>query len=214
MKKNKQILGIQLEDFANSLGHIDENKLFNLLYPSSKALRPKSDLKPFAQANTSCQQSMARVTGIFTIRDKIERIKSKDRLLYFIAHLQLIGGLRISEVLTLSPDDITFTGHIHIKSLKGSANAIIYAGNAADFLINCKQNCVKPFSLYSRFYVYRQYKKYGISFQSSQSSKSSVTHAIRHINTKAQLKESFSGESIQNFMRHKSKSNTEKYGKD
>ena len=213
MKKTQKHAGIRLDQFANSLGHINEKKLFAALYPDIKIPRSKSEPIPNAHSKNPCTGQLDPETDIHFLRNKIEQLKNSDRLLYFIAHLQLIGGLRISEVLNIQPSDIALTGHVSIKSLKNSANAVIYAGNAANYLISCKQNNVIPFSLYSRFYVYRQYKKHSINFNSVNSSKSSVTHAIRHIAASAQRKANFSDKNVQTFLRHKSPKSTEYYGK-
>jgi len=212
MKKKPQT-GIRLDQFANSLGHINEKKFFNLLYPNSKVPRSKPDLNQDAHTTTLCNSQKNSDQEIDSLLSKIETIKSKDRLLYFIAHLQLIGGLRISEVLSIAPEDITSTGHVHINSKKGSAQSVIYAGNAANYLINCRANSVYPFNMYSRFYCYRQFKKYGIKFDSVNSSKVSVTHALRHLGASAQRQSNFDQDTIQTFLRHKSANSTQYYGK-
>lgn len=213
MKKKKKTTGIRLDQFANSLGHVDEKKLFSLLYPNSKAPRTKPELKPFAQSNLLCKFREKKEPAEITLRSKIEKIKSKDIKLYYIAYLQFAAGLRISEVLNISVFDISLSGHISVKSLKHSANSVIHGGEAADYLINCKINKTDPFDMYNRWYVYRQYQKHGISFQSKISSVASVTHAMRHVAAQSLRSANVSDSQLQKFMRHKNARNTKQYGK-
>lgn len=108
----------------------------------------------------------------------IKQLRNISMILYYIAHLQFVYGLRISEVLNIQHHHISRQGFVLIKSRKGSQDRIVFAGDALDYFDRCKANKVDPFKNFNRYFVYRQYKKVGlISFQTS-SSKDSVTHSL------------------------------------
>ena len=197
---------------VNSLGYIRQDKLFNLLYAGNNKVCIKPVASPVAQANKQCEARKGQEQVVIALLSNIERLRLYDRKLYYVAHLQLIGSLRISEVLELSPNQITLTGHIHVKGSKGSNDSIIFSGDAKEYLLKCKRNNVYPFADYNRFYCYRQYKKFGIKYDSNTSSKSSITHAIRHINVVSQRIENIDNVNISDHLRHKNKSNQKYYG--
>jgi integrase len=123
------------------------------------------------------------------------------------------GSLRVSEVLAIQPKDITPTGKILIKSMKGGNERLISSGEAKEFILKCKEIRRIPFEGCSRFWVYREFKKFGIYFQSSTSSKTSVTHAIRHITTASNRMVTNSNEVLAEQLGHKNKTTNQKYGK-
>lgn len=212
MNKKNKTEQIELKQFTNSLGLINEKKLFSLIYGNTSISRTNSDVTPSAHTIHLCKPSHDHVPDEIALWSKILALENKDRLLFYIAVLQFTAGLRISEVLNISVYDIALSGHVSIQSLKHSANAVVHGGVVSPYLIDCKKNGVNPFSAYSRFYVYRQFKKHSIYFQSSSSSKASVTHAMRHVSAKSLRSSGINKDQIQKFLRHKNPKNTERYG--
>jgi integrase len=123
------------------------------------------------------------------------------------------GSLRVSEALSIQPKDITPTGKILVKSKKGGTERLISSGEAKEFLLKCRQVGTIPFEGCSRFWVYREFKKFGIYFQSQTSSKTSVTHAIRHIITASNRSVTNSDEVLAQELGHKNKKTNQRYGK-
>jgi integrase len=123
------------------------------------------------------------------------------------------GSLRISEALAIEPKDISPTGKILIKSLKKGNERLISSGDAKEFLLICKTSNIKPFEGWNRFFVYREFKKLGIYFQSETSSKPSITHAIRHITTASNRTVTNSNEVLAQELGHKNKTTNQRYGK-
>lgn len=209
--KAKEVL--KINNYVDSQGRINERKLFSYLNCDTQKERFKSVTNSSAQTESLCASRSQDEVDYSRMLSKIESILQHDRTLYYIAMLQLCGGLRISEVLGIRPYDITLTGHVSIHSRKGSSHQIIHGGVVANYLIQCKKLNMYPFNLYSRYYVYRQYKKYGLTIQPVNSSKKAVTHSLRHLAASAQRNESIQDEKIQKFLRHVSSKSTTYYGK-
>ncbi len=170
-------------------------------------------LNPTAQTNKLCAVNKVQDSFGSSILSKIERLRHRDLVLFCIATLQLSGGLRISEVLNIMPSDITSIGHVVVKGSKGSSDRIIHAGNATTYLLRCRLNSTIPFYGYNRFFVYREYKKLGIEYQSANSKKKSVTHAFRQVMVESNRTEKVDSELISKQLGHKNEKNIKYYGK-
>lgn len=94
--------------------------------------------------------------------------------------LQSRYALRISEVLGISPKNITSSGTIIVKGLKGSNDKYIDIIELRNFFKECKVNNVSPFKNISRYFVYRTYKKFNINCSESYGTKTAVTHGFRY----------------------------------
>ena len=94
--------------------------------------------------------------------------------------LQSRYALRISEVLGISPKNITSSGTIIVKGLKGSNDKYIDVIELRNFFKECKVNNVSPFKDISRYFVYRTYKKFNINCSESYGTKTAVTHGFRY----------------------------------
>ena len=94
--------------------------------------------------------------------------------------LQSRYALRISEVLGISPKNITSSGTIIVKGLKGSNDKYIDVIELRNFFKECKFNNVPPFKNISRYFVYRTYKKFNINCSESYGTKTAVTHGFRY----------------------------------
>lgn len=155
--------------------------LNNLLASSSQVNNPVSI--PTAQITTVCDKVSSVEADIKALMSKLKQAFAYSSILGYILDIQLSGGCRISEVLAIKPNQITATGAILIVSAKRGEPRIITTSCSSEFLLNCRLNNISPFHDYNRFWVYREYSKLGIYFQSSTSTKNSVTHAPRHIFT-------------------------------
>lgn len=95
--------------------------------------------------------------------------------------LCLTEGLRISEALGILADDWRAGQKVFIHGKKGSFDRVVsvrfFFNELRSFTFN--YGCLQAAG--NRFYFYREFKKLGIIFQSSNSSKASVTHAGRHL---------------------------------
>lgn len=90
-------------------------------------------------------------------------------------------GLRISEVLNISGTDILSNGTIVIRGSKGSENRLISPVYYPEFFFSLRGSKLKIGDLYSRFFFYRQFKKFGIYAYFGNNKHASVTHSLRHL---------------------------------
>ena len=72
-----------------------------------------------------------------------------------------------------------------LKVKKRGKDRIVHAGEAAQYMIKCKKNSIKPFDILTRFSVHREFKKYGISVRLKGRSRNTTTHLPRHIVAKS-----------------------------
>jgi len=128
-----------------------------------------------------------------------------------IIELQLLYGLRITEVLSIGATDIMRNGLIHVRGKKGSQDRYIYSQRFSNYVMFCKVNNVAYLCDYSRFYFYRLYKKLGIYYKFAGNDKNSVTHFFRHSILNAQKLEGMETEDSQRFIGHKSIKSTKIY---
>jgi hypothetical protein len=75
-----------------------------------------------------------------------------------------------------------------------------------------RANKINPFIELDRYFVYRIYKKAGISTESSGLINKSVTHAFRHMAAKEIRVHSNSNEFVTTALHHKSNKSQEHYG--
>jgi integrase len=90
-----------------------------------------------------------------------------------------ISGCRISEVLAIRGYDISTNGLIKIKGKKGSNDKIIRITQNISHCKTIPKNLNMPFKIYSRFFIYRLFKKIGLIYKSYGNINNSVTHYFR-----------------------------------
>ncbi len=190
---------------------ITKKYLDSILNTDIDTLRKKPVPSPSAQTTTLLQLQEQESIVMSSIRSYRFQLLRDDPLLWYIIELQLSGGLRISEVLGLSCKDISFSGHVSIKGSKGSYGKIIYVVDSLEYLLRCKNNSLNPFEGYSRFYVYRQFKKLGIELQLNGKKKNAVTHAIRHVVAREEKNAGFSKKQTQRHLGHRNSKSTDHY---
>ena len=183
------------------------------LFGTSALKRPtKSVTTPSAQTTTQCNVPGHQESAASMITQARHDLKLYDSKIYLILCIQLAGGLRISEVLNIRPNDIDGLGNIRINASKGGNSRIVTCLESAEYLLWCRKNSVYPFADYNRFYIYRIYKKYNLMVQPVNSSRKAVTHAIRHIQATAARTANFDNSLISNKLGHKNPNTQKHYG--
>lgn len=202
-----------IDDFETPKKHVlTQQMLSRILGTQTKNQPNKSVQTPTAQTSTLCGPGKSSSEDLTSVLSSIEAIKNYDRRLYFIASLQYGFGLRISEVLEISPYDITSTGHVKVKGKKGSNERMIFSDILRSYFVDCKIRKIYPFNGIDRFYVYRSYKKFGLSRRFGSNKNSSVTHLFRHLASLAAKENGVSIETRAQQLGHKSTKSTQYYG--
>jgi site-specific recombinase XerD len=168
---------------------------------------------PPAQNDTLCQTGTEASALAKDVIDRVEHLRAFDLTTHIFAKTMLLGGLRVSEMLAVSPRDIDELGRIRIKSLKGGLPRLVDTGANAD-QFKVWRNCgYIPWGTWTRFFVYRQFKKYGIQMEVAGNEKKSVTHALRHVSAQVSATVDSDLQATKSHLGHKSISNTEIYAK-
>lgn len=141
-----------------------------------------------------------------------ERLYSRSRLCYFVAQIQALYGLRISEVLSIKLSDINDHYQVSVQRLKREDPVIITLTFQERFIHKSKKIGGFLFDMLTRYSVYYTYRECGIGFQSKYSSKLSVTHSYRHLYVKKLLEQGYSYPDIAVMLGHLEARNTELYG--
>ena len=176
--------------------------------------RTKSIPNSSAQNISLCGRSKMKLSPSDELLQAIYSMSGDDDIYSKIALIMFNGLLRVSEVLSIKGSDITSSGHVMIYGSKKSEKRVITCSEISNWLKSQRTTPGPIFWYLNRFCIYRKFKQYGISFQSINSSKHSVTHAIRHI-----VSSSFQ-ESEQEFdykvlaLGHKNRNNSKLYGHD
>lgn len=129
---------------------------------------------------------------------------NKNEPLKFITGLLYCYGLRISEVLALTSECIIGENQLFIKGAKGSENRIIQVIYAPQCINSLLMQNVPLSAVFSRFYVYRELKKYGLYAYFAGNSNASATHLSRHLKVLELKKNNVPRETISKFIGHRS----------
>ena len=194
-------------------GKLDEKKFFEIVNEDSNQSRVRSVPSPSAQANHLCAGSTDLDLLYNTAVHAIDKMMMECMPLACILELQLLYGLRVSEVLAIHSNDILSSGHVMVKGLKGSESRLIIAVKTAEWLQDQKNKGRYIFMDFNRYYLYRLYKKLGLSAQFRNRRKKSVTHLFRHMLIKSFKHQKINIHESQRFIGHKAKTSTEVYEK-
>lgn len=159
---------------------LSDRLLDRILETAPTKHRTKSGLTPSAQTVTQLQTGYRPTASEFDIDTLLRRIPDHEVQLKELVKFMIATGTRISEALQVNHSEITRTGMVLIRAKKGSNNRMISPGLATQYLLNCKKSRINPWEGWSRFFVYRQFKKYGITSQANNKSRNKVTHSLRH----------------------------------
>lgn len=173
----------------------------------------KSVASPSAQTVTLCELNARQLYNQFLLCKLSEVEKLMGAKFRLLVDLIATNGCRISEVLAIQCSDIQFNGQVFIKGKKGSNNRFLSClVSMPDLLAAMGKNGIL-FDGYSRFYVYREFKKLGLYFESQNSSRLSITHAFRHYYILELRRAGFCDADIAQVVGHKNTTNTANYGK-
>lgn len=155
-----------------------DNKTVTL---DSIIVRSKFELTSTAQNTIPCDHDFGSEKQLESFISKVVECTWLSAIDKGIMLLCLTEGLRISEVLSILADDWRAGQKVFIRGKKGSFDRVVsvryFFTELRSFTFN--YGCLQAAG--NRFYFYREFKKLGIIFQSSNSSKASVTHAGRHL---------------------------------
>lgn len=198
---------------VNKSGKINEKRFFAVLNlspdPRPTRVVPDSSALTAKQCNSG---SSVESTPI-VLESQLEQLLNVDWKLYLISILQFRYGLRISEVLDLYITDLLPNNYLKIVSKKKSENRLLPVHDLIELFNRFNMTSGKFFEGYNRFYIYRIYKKMGISAKFGNSTRNSVTHLFRHQLVKYFKANNIETSTTQSFIGHKSIKSTEHYEK-
>lgn len=206
---NSKLYDMKIDDDILSIRTVSQ--LFKFL-DKDKTPRPdKSVLTPMPHTTKLCYNPDDMDKLIEQTRMKIEKIKNYDYGLYVIAIIQMTTGCRISEVLSIRTKDIMKNGTGVLRAKKGSNDRFFNWYFAFDYFQRNRKNLMGPFEQYTRFYVYKRYKQFGITHQFKENGKRAVTHIFRHL-ALTEAQHAFNDKELSSRLSgHKNKSNLKYY---
>ena len=173
----------------------------------------KSVPTPSAQTTTPCAQGSPDALQGFDVAEFLTKASGLSVTEKAVIELMAIGGLRISEVLNICPADISRSGNIRIRSLKGSAFRVIQPFIFKEFWLSGGNGLLPLSSVFSRYYFYRLFRKYGLYATFGNNQHRSVTHYFRHLKG-LDIQESFEDWNLTaSVLGHKNINSTQYYGK-
>lgn len=130
---------------------------------------------------------------------------------HLLAMIMLESGCRVSEALQIRSTDVTLQGRIMISAKKGGHDRIVKINVPGINWAMIKSGPAMIFQGISRFHVYREFKRSGLSFVMEGRSKASVTHLFRHYVAHDLYTADKSNETIKTGLGHKSEGSAEYY---
>jgi len=197
--------------YTDSNGHINEKKLFSILYGCGKNRRHKPVINPSAHATSVCKLRSIEEAVLKNVLSAYDNQTFQLCCVNACLELQLLYGLRITEVLGIKCIDILRNNQLRIRGAKKSENRIVTPVKYTEYFRKCKEGGANPFDVVNRFYIYREYKKYGINLIYNSNQHNAVTHALRYLLIKMYDKENISIADIQREIGHKSVKSTKIY---
>ena len=170
-----------------------------------------SVVNPSAPYTTSCCPGNKHLSAIVSTAYRILQNKDEEITHKLCLELQMLYGLRISEVLNITTSNILHDNAIYIKGLKNSQNRIIRSVYFDDYINKIKKNPGCQIFYFNRWHAYRWYRKKGIYYKFGHNTVTSVTHFFRHYLILMQKNEGIDIEDIQKNIGHKSVKSTEVY---
>jgi integrase len=176
-------------------------------------VRPKSVAAPSTETAKHSQGNDAQLADISTVLTAVASIRKKSLVLYYCVMLQMEYSLRISEVLSIVPNDISYWGEIRIKTKKGGRDRLISPNSCREYMLKCKHLDISPFADLNETAVYRAYKAAGLRKRMPGRKKDTVTHIFRHLTAISARTHDFGNSVISDKLGHKSSKSQEHYGK-
>ena len=200
----------EMKYFENS-DRIDTKKILNFLYKKKPKTCVNSGLRSTAQDNILCGvRNTAIVDDNYLLR-QIAKLKAQGGYLFEVATILYHSGCRVSEVLNLHTADVLQDNSLVIRGLKGSNDRIIKVPGIDKFLNRMRLKDMFLFEGYNRYFIYREFKKVGLSKNFGNHQNNSVTHLFRHQKIRTLRKQGLSNDLISKYIGHKNEKNTENY---
>lgn len=157
-----------------------------------------------AQSEALCD--LENVDFVASMRRNIEDFlkNSNDRILVFMLGLMYCYGLRVSEVLALDSSCMLGNYQLLVRGSKGSESRIVTVFYAKDVYDSLLLNTYPLGYVYSRFWLYRELKKYGLYGYFGTNMYASVTHLARHLKVLTLTEQDVPRGTISHFLGHKS----------
>lgn len=188
-------------------------EMLRVIVPEGPKKRHKTVKTPLAVSTKYSEPGDHLEKVSSAIQSGISKLKEVDKRVYYIACLLYENGLRISEVLGIKSYHIGINGMIIIKGLKGSNDRLIHGGTNVAYYEKCRVQNISPFEGLDYYYVYRTFKKVGISASIKGNDRKVVTHSLRHLHIAELKKMGTDNEVIATHIGHKNSDNTANYGK-
>lgn len=129
---------------------------------------------------------------------------NNNKVLVFIVGLLYCYGLRVSEVLSLDTSCLLGNYQLIIKGSKGSETRIVTVVYGKEIYSTFLYNSTPLSGVYSRFWLYRELRKYGLYSYFGNNQHASVTHFSRHLKVLTMKEKDVPRETISKFLGHKS----------
>jgi site-specific recombinase XerD len=191
---------------------IDE-LIFERTQKRSKIAGDKSALTSITQYATRLRISPEIDMALRILYAKGRGNAEWDAINKAVLELQLLWGLRISEVISIKPSQVTSLGQIMIRGSKKSEDRIVMGYMYS----NVWTSYVKKGNIIGeerdRYYYYNLYKKFGLYRKNKGKDNNSVTHIFRYSFVELLLKNNIEINEIQKLIGHKSVKSTEHYAR-
>jgi len=130
-----------------------------------------------------------------------------------ILDLLLSSGCRISAIVNQAGLIVRLNGLIVAHETKTKQDIVFRSINFNDYFMQFAGMRYSDLTSYNRYMVYRLFKKYGISAQILDNSKSSVTHLPRHLVGSLTMQSTSDINDVSLVLSHKSIKSSHTYGK-
>lgn len=201
-----------MQKISNSRGVVNSRKFFYGIGVVA-GQRPTSSVASLpAQATRLCDSCTSELISEQSILHSLNAIMSISPILHAFAIVQMQNGLRVSEMLNIRGIDLMTGDRVVINGLKGSLDRIIVSSLLCAKFKHLRGKKIRLFRDYDRYYLYRLYKKVGLTASVKSSSKKAVTHVFRHKMAKDLKRHGVKTEVTKSFIGHKNIKNTQRYG--
>jgi integrase len=166
---------------------------------------------PPAQSDKLCDVGEGVMGSRAWVVAELGRIRLQSVKLYLCSDLLLTYGLRVSEVLSLTGSDISKSGRVRVISKKNSEIRVIHHYELCHYFAHLIGSRNLLFSEYDRFYIYRVFRRQGLSGLFGENKNKSVTHLGRHL-VGLDISDSFGDVSVvKSYLGHKSINSSNHY---
>ena len=161
-------------------------------------------VSPSAQSGELCDLGNDRNLANYISNVTTFLSKNSNRILVFMVGLLYCYGLRVSEVLSLDSLCVLGNNQLLIKGSKGSESRVVTVVYGLDVYKSLLCNSIPLSGIYSRFWLYRELKKYGLYAYFGNNKNASVTHLSRHLKVLDFKMKNVPRGTISQFLGHKS----------